>query len=110
MAHANEVLHCYSRLAEHAQHMAQLAAAREWAQLPALETECAALIARLKDLPSAESLEPSLREQACQLIERIRADQETVARLVQPQLNDLLTRMGSLSAQRSLDKAYGPRH
>jgi flagellar protein FliT len=110
MAHANEVLHCYSRLADHAKRMAQLAAAREWAQLPALEAECAAIIERLKELPSAESLEPSLREQACELIQRIRADQETVSRLVQPQLNDLLTRMGSLNAQRSLDKAYGNRH
>ena len=110
MAHANEVLHCYSRLSDYARQMAHVAQAGDWGQLPALEAECAAIIERLKVLPQAEALEPALRDQARGLILRIRSDQDIVSGLVQPQLKDLLVRMGSLNAQHSLNKAYGPRH
>ncbi|WP_324815110.1 flagellar protein FliT [Variovorax sp.] len=110
MARGSEVLHCYSRLAQYASSMAALAVARDWGRLPELELNCAVMIERLKGLPAPETLPEQLRDEARVLIQRIRADQETVVQLVRPQLQSLLSNMGTLNAQKNLSDAYGGTH
>ena len=110
MATRSEVVHCYGQLASGVARMAELARAREWGDLPALEEQCAAIVERLKLLVPRETLEPSQFEEALRLIERIRADQEEVSGLIKPQIEQLIARMGYLQQQRSLGKAYGPAH
>ena len=107
MATRSEVVHCYSQLALSVSLMAELARAKEWGRLPALEVECASIVDRLKVLQPLESLEPTQFDEARRLIEIIRADQEEVCKLVKPQIVQLIERMGYLSQQRSLGRAYG---
>src|SRR5690606_9290900 len=64
MATRSEVVHCYSQLASGMALMAELARAREWDRLPALEAECAALVDRLRALEPLGALEPTLRAEA----------------------------------------------
>lgn len=103
-------MHCYGQLASGVALMAELARTKEWARLPELEAQCAAIVDRLKVLVPLEALEPSQFEEALRLIEQIRADQDEVCGLVKPQIEQLITRMGYLHQQRSLGKAYGPPH
>lgn len=110
MAASSEVVHSYGQLAAGVARMAELARAREWGELPALEAQCAALVERIKRLAPLEALEPTQFEQARRLIERIRADQAEVCGLVKPQIEQLIARMGYLQQQRSLGRAYGPAH
>jgi len=106
MAAQSEVVHCYAQLSSTLALMAALARAREWDRLPALEAQCAAVVERLKRVPPVDSLEPQLDE-ARRLMDRIRADQDEVCRLVKPQLDSLLATMGRLLKQDELGKAYG---
>jgi len=110
MATRSEVVHCYGQLASGVALMAELARAKEWGRLPALEAQCAAIVERLKVLVPLETLEPSQFEEALRLIERIRVDQDEVCGLVKPQIEQLIARMSYLQQQRSLGKAYGPPH
>ena len=110
MATRSEVVHCYGQLASGVALMAQLARAKDWGRLPALEAQCAAIVERLKILQPMEALEPAEFEEALRLIDCIRADQQEVSGLVKPQIEQLLARMSYLSQQRSLGKAYGPPH
>ena len=103
-------MHCYGQLASGVARMAELARAREWGRLPALEEQCAAIVDRLKVLAPLEALDPSQFEQTCRLIDQIRADQDEVCGLVKPQIEQLIARMSYLQQQRSLGKAYGPPH
>jgi len=103
-------VHCYGQLAAGVALMAELARSKEWGRLPALEAQCAAIVARLKLLVPFEALEPSQFEEALRLIERIRVDQDEVCGLVKPQIEQLISRMGYLHQQRNLGKAYGPPH
>jgi len=110
MATRSEVVHCYGQLASGVALMAELARAKEWGRLPALEAQCAAIVERLKLLVPLEALEPGQFEEALRLIERIRVDQDEVCGLVKPQIEQLISRMGYLHQQRTLGKAYGPPH
>ena len=110
MATRSEVVHCYGQLAARFASMAQLARAREWGQLPELEAQCAALVDRLKLFKPLDALDADELREALRLIDRIRADQAEVSGLIQPQIDDLLSRMSYLSQQRSLGRAYGPAH
>lgn len=106
----SEVVHCYVQLAENVALMADLARSKKWGELPALETKCAAYVERLKVMPGVETLEPSDMAETRRLISRIRADQDVVFGLVRPQFEQLIERMGSISRQRDLGKAYGMAH
>ena len=110
MAVTSEVVHCYGQLAARVALMAELARAKEWGRLPELEAECSAVVERLKVLQTLETLDTAQWEETRRLIERIRADQDEVCGLVKPQIEQLISRMSSLSQQRSLGRAYGPHH
>jgi flagellar protein FliT len=102
MAARSEIVHCYLQLASTTSLMAAQARAKEWDRLPALEEQCATVVERLKQI----AREPQL-DQAQRLMERIRADQDEVRRLVKPQLERLVATMARLQKQGDLDKAYG---
>jgi len=107
----DDIVHCYAGLAGLVARMAELASAREWRELPALEAECTALVERLRALPPVDSLkDPTRREQIHKLLQCIRFDQDSVVRAVRPQLCELLARIGTLSTSRNLDRAYGLGH
>lgn len=108
MPATNEVIDCYGELASRLSLMAQLARDKEWGRLPELETQCAAVTARLKAIGPTDPLEPKQLEEAQRLMRQIRADHEEVSRLVRPQLERLMAAMAHLQKQKCLDKAYGP--
>jgi flagellar protein FliT len=110
MAARSEVVHCYGQLASSISQMVELARAKEWGQLPALEAQCSAVVERLRVIEPLESLDSTQLEQALRLIDRIRIDQAEVSGLIKPQLDELIGRMGYLHQQRNLGKAYGPPH
>lgn len=110
MATRSEVVHCYGQLAAGVARMAELARAKEWGLLPALEEQCAAIVEHLKVVVPLETLEPSQFEEALRLIDRIRVDQDEVCGLVKPQIEQLISNMTHMQQQRSLGKAYGPAH
>jgi len=110
MATRSEVVHCYGQLAAGVARMAELARAKEWGRLPALEEQCAAIVERLKVVVPLEALDPSQFEEALRLIDRIRVDQDEVCGLVKPQIEQLISNMTCMQQQRSLGKAYGPAH
>ena len=110
MAVTSEVVHCYSELATRVSLMAELARGKEWGRLPELETQCAALVDRLKVLQPMEVLEPAQYDEMRRLIARIRVDQDEVSGLVKPEIEQLIARMSSLHQQQTLGKAYGSAH
>ena len=107
MAARSEVVHCYVQLASTLSLMASLARAKAWDRLPELETQCAAMIERLRVVTPLETLDPAQVEEARGLLQRIRADQQTVCELVKPQLAHLVATMADLQKRSELDKAYG---
>lgn len=107
MAARSEIVHCYLQLASTTSLMAAQARAKEWDRLPALEEQCATVVERLKQIRATEPLDPAQLDQAQRLMERIRADQDEVRRLVKPQLERLVATMARLQKQGELDKAYG---
>lgn len=110
MSVSSEVVYCYERLASITARMLELSREEEWGQLPGLETLCAALIQRLKEIEPETELNSEQRDTVRNSLIRVRRDQEEVIQLVKPQLRQLLTGIASLQAQASLGKAYGGSH
>lgn len=79
-----EVLATFEHLAGTLARMVDLAHARQWQQLPALDAQCTALYAHLRGQPQ-ETLSPWERTHLATLVERIEADQEVLATLMRPQ-------------------------
>lgn len=107
MATRSEIVHCYVQLSSTMSLMAAQARAKQWDQLPALEEQCAAVVERLKQVGATEALDAAQLDEAQSLMERIRAHQDEVRRLVKPQLERLVATMARLQKQGELDKAYG---
>lgn len=110
MAFRSEVVHCYEELATSIASMLVLARAKEWGRLPALEERCSAMVERLRAIEPHESLDAQQIEHVLYLLERIRSDQAEVSGLIKPQIEDLIGRMGYLTQQKNLGRAYGPPH
>ncbi len=110
MAVRSEIVHCYEQIATCISAMLALARAKEWGRLPELESRCAAVVERLKEIQPLASLEPAQRDMALRLLERIRTEQAELSGLIKPQLDDLIRRMDSLNHQKNLGKAYGLAH
>jgi flagellar protein FliT len=110
MAFRSEVVHCYEELANGIASMLVLARAKEWGQLPALEERCSAMVERLRAIEPHELLDATQVEHVLRLLERIRSDQAEVSGLIKPQLEELMSRMGHLTQQKNLGRAYGPPH
>ena len=110
MSFNSEVVHCYERLASLTARMLELSREEEWGQLPGLETLCAALVQRLKEIEPDAVLSSEQRDTVRHSLISVRRDQEEVIQLVKPQLRQLLTGIASLQAQASLGKAYGGSH
>ncbi|WP_295986250.1 flagellar protein FliT [uncultured Variovorax sp.] len=110
MAFRSEVVHCYEELANSIASMLVLARAKEWGKLPALEERCSALVERLRAIEPHELLDATQVEHVLRLLERIRSDQAEVSGLIKPQLDELMSRMGCLSQQKNLGRAYGRPH
>lgn len=110
MSTKSEVVHCYDQLATTTARMLELSRAQAWGQLPALEARCAGLIARLREIEASTQLDSHERDEVRHALQRVRADQEEVLRLVKPQLRRLLAGIAHLQRQESLGKAYGGAH
>lgn len=106
----SEVVYCYDRLATLTSRMLELSREEQWGELPGLETLCAALISRLKEIEPETTLDAFQRDEVRRSLLRVRADQEQVCRLVKPQLRILLNGIASMQQQDSLKKAYGTSH
>ena len=106
----SEVVYCYDRLATLTTRMLELSREEEWGELPGLETLCAALIQRLREIEPTTELSSQQRDVVRNSLISVRRDQDEVVRLVKPQLRQLLTGIASLQAQASLGKAYGGSH
>ena len=106
----SEVVYCYERLAIITARMLELSREEEWGELPGLETLCAALIQRLREIEPDTELSSEQRDTVRNSLIRVRRDQEQVIRLVKPQLRQLLTGIASLQAGSSLGRAYGGSH
>jgi flagellar protein FliT len=101
MAGLSDVLACQRQLASTLAQMIELARARQWQQLPALDAQCLSLVDRLRALEPAQptALERSRIEA---LAGRIRADQDQLTELVRPQFVRLMRRMDQLQRMRML--------
>lgn len=106
MSGSAELLQCYTELAVTVTRMVELARARDWAPLPALDTRCSAIVERLRGMSPPE-LATFDRARAGALLERIRIDQDELAALVQPQLLRLMHRIDELQLERKVRGAYG---
>jgi flagellar protein FliT len=90
-----ELLACYGRLASSVTGMVEAAHAGRWQQLPALDAACTTLFDQLHGM-EVRPLTPYERARVLALEERIRADQEDLATLVQPEFLRLMERMREL--------------
>ncbi len=107
MTSATEILRCYTELAATVARMLELARAKDWAPLPALDTQCNAIVERLRAVPAPRAMSSVERTWARALIARIRADQDELAALVQPQLVHLMRRIDELQVEHKVRGAYG---
>lgn len=101
VAGLTDVLACHRQLASTLAQMIELARARQWEQLPALDAQCVSLVDRLRGLEPAQ---PSALERTRieVLAGRIRADQDQLTELVRPQFVRLMRRMDQLQRMRML--------
>jgi flagellar protein FliT len=101
VAGLTDVLACHRQLASTLAQMIELARARQWEQLPALDAQCLSLVDRLRALQPAQptALE---RSRIDALAGRIRADQDQLTELVRPQFVRLMRRMDQLQRMRML--------
>lgn len=98
MSEASGDLAGFERLADTLARMVELARAKQWQELPALDAQCAFLFVQLRAHPS-RTLSPGERARVAALVERVQADQETLARLVRPQLLGLARNLRAESAR-----------
>lgn len=106
MACANELVHCYSQLAQTVTRMVQLARAKDWSGLPALDSECTVIVDRLRGLGPASGLAPLERARVTALMTRIRADQDELAAIVRPQLARLMRQIDELQREQKVRSTY----
>jgi len=98
MSEASADVAGFERLADTLARMVELAGAKQWQELPALEAQCAFLFVQLRAHPS-RALSPRERARIAGLVERIEADQETLTRLMRPQLLRLVQNLRAESAR-----------
>ena len=106
MASANELLHWYSQLAMTVTLMVELARAKDWSGLPALDAECTGIVDRLHELGPASELAPPDRARVMALMTRIRADQDELAGIVRPQLVRLVRRIDELQREQKVRSTH----
>ncbi len=106
----SEIVHCYEELASSVSLMLELARDKDWGRLPELEARCSAIVDRLRVIESTGTLEVVEVERVLYLLDRIRVEQTEVSDLIKPQLDELISRMGYLSQQKNLGRAYGLTH
>lgn len=107
MTSTTELLRCYTELATIVARMVEYARAKDWAPLPALDTQCNAIVERLRAMQLSRAMGSVERTWARALIERIRADQDELAALVQPQLVHLMRRIDELQLEQKVRGTYG---
>jgi hypothetical protein len=92
---ADAILACYAELAGTLARMLELARERRWDPLPGLDAHCCGLFARLRGM-DPDSLSALDEAHLMTLASRIRADQDELRDLVQPQFQHLVRRMARL--------------
>jgi flagellar protein FliT len=95
MSSLSNVLSCQWRLASTLAHMVEVARAKQWDRLPALDTQCTALADQLWDM-GAHDLSAPERARFLALARRIRADQDELTSLVRPQFMSLMRKVAEL--------------
>ncbi len=106
MACVNGHLHCYSKLALTVGRMLELARAKDWSGLPALDGECTGIVDRLRELGPASGLPPPDRARVMALMTRIRADQDELAGIIRPQFARLMRRIDELQREQKVRSTY----
>lgn len=106
MATANEHLHCYSQLAQTVGRMVELARAKDWSGLPALDGQCSGIVDRLRELGPASGLAPLERARVMALMTRIQADQDELSGIIRPQFARLMRRIDELQREQRVRSTY----
>ncbi|HWI83368.1 flagellar protein FliT [Ramlibacter sp.] len=101
-----DVVHCYAQLAHTVTHMLELARAREWTRLPALDQQCTAFVDRLRAMEPHPELAAMDRARVVALLTRIRSDQHELQELIRPQCQRLMHELHQLHRQQKLHGAY----
>jgi flagellar protein FliT len=96
----------YDKVAAASARMLHAARAGDWDRLIAAETECAALVERLRAAGNPETMSSSGRKRRFSAIHRILADDAEIRRLTQPWLQQLEGFLGCRDDERRLRKAY----
>ena len=102
MGQGSEVLACYERLATLSQRLLAHARREEWGSLPALEEECSAVVALLRQIEPCEELDAAQLMHKHGLLSRIQCDYDAVAQAVQPQLQHLRDVLQTMRRERML--------
>lgn len=101
MAGLSDILGCQRQLASTLARMLDLARARQWAQLPALDARCTAIVGRLQGMEADDARVPESAP-VLALARRIRDGQDDLTRMVRPQFVDLMRRIDQLRREQEL--------
>lgn len=93
MSSLSEILASYRQLAATLARMVELARARQWEHLAALDAQCTSLADQLQRI-DLDHLSPAGRARVGALASRIRADQAHLTDLLRPQFVHLMRSMG----------------
>lgn len=102
----HDVVHWYGQLAHTVTHMLELARAREWTRLPALDEQCTAIVDRLRAMEPHPEPATIDRARLVELLTRIRSDQRELQELIRPQCQRLMHNIHQLHQQQKLHGAY----
>ena len=100
------VLTQYEQIAEASGRMLDAARASDWDSLCEAESECAALVARLRVLGGGQDLTGESQKRRMSAIRKVLADDAEIRRLSQPWLEKLEAFLGGRSADQRLRDAY----
>ncbi len=106
-ARQESVIDLYQALAAITGAMLAAARAEDWDLLVALESDCAAQVAALKQAEALTALSSRQNKQKAALIEQMLADDGELRPLVAARMAQLSHQMSSASTQRKLSRAYG---
>lgn len=104
MSSLSEILACYRQLASTLTRMVELARAKQWEQLAALDAQCTTIVDQLRDV-EGPALSTSERVRMTALASRIRADQDELTGLIRPQFVRLMRNIAQLQREQDLKTA-----
>jgi flagellar protein FliT len=100
-----EILAAFQSISSLTGEMREAARVGEWDRLAGLEHNCAAIVAQLRDAPSAQ-LSPDMQRRKVELIHKILADDAEIRAYTEPWIRRVQTLLGDASMARRVHQAY----